>query len=549
MVRVVILLSAAYAGCASDVEKPLGMQSPTPAQEEPSGPSTEEKTPVNAFSCEPGALLPSPRIWRLSRAQYDNSVKSLWGSTQRFTEELTPEPADTSFPGGAAVLRVRAVEVGQFRKAAGLLAEEASGSRFASVFPCPGRGAEAACRRQFVSGLGAKAFRRPLTTDESTRYETLFQSLMSLRDERLAVKGVVEAMLQSPHFLFRTELGVPQGSIRRLTADEIASALAFSLTNAPPDDQLQEAARNGALFDGATRGQHARRLTQSPAGQAALTSFYRQWLQYGQLASATKDPSVVPNFEALRSELVTETDDLLRELSQAGTFATLLEGDTAFVSPSTAALWQVPAPASRQRVSLAAAKRRGILGTPALMATLATAYRSSIVFRGLFVREELLCEEVPAPDGNIDLTIPDLPAGLSRREQLTRQTAPSQCAGCHSLLNPVGFGLEEFDAAGRLRTKEDNNVPIDATGRITSGDLDAPFEGHIQLSHHLARSSSAQACVSRHMFRFLNGRHEKPVDDCRLQDSHSRFIAAGFKLADLPAFAVEPPHFIERSAQ
>ncbi len=522
------------------------------------GSDTEEpRVPAaQAFECMDSdtSTLGSRRIWRLTRRQYDSAAQSLWGSKKTFAAQLSEEVGQNGFLNSAVGLRVRNAEVTQFQQAASELAQEAAGAAFSTVFPCgPGKGADAACQKQFVERFGSQAFRRPLNVAESTRYQSLFGALLTLQDEKLAVQGVVEAMLQSPYFLFRTELGAESVNDRTvLTPHEVASAMSFALTDSSPDEALQKAAADGTLMDTAVRKQQATRLLGTARGQQTALQFYRFWLRYREVAALEKSAALVPNFQSLRGPLLNETDAMVSEAIEKDDVSALFSSTHAFVSKETATLWDEPAPASTgiSRVVLSAkSPRKGILSHPALMSLLATDSRTSIVARGKFVREQFFCDVERDPPGDADLTVPVLPQGLSRRTQLDAKTSPAECASCHVLYNPAGFGMEDFDAVGRFRTQE-NGLPIDASGALFYlGDADGPFQGTAALSTKIASSGDVKRCISLQMFRYLVGRSESAQDGCVLKEAHRQFETAQFRLNALPAHLVTSPQFIQRRTQ
>jgi Protein of unknown function (DUF1592)/Protein of unknown function (DUF1588)/Protein of unknown function (DUF1595)/Protein of unknown function (DUF1585)/Protein of unknown function (DUF1587) len=551
--RTLFLLQVAtvmLAGCVGKVGPTGGMPNGGGAGDDISDPGA----PVTqAFECKDTetSTLGSRRIWRLTRGQYDSAAQALWGSKKTFAAQLSEEVGQNGFLNSATGLRVRSAEVTQFQKAASELAQEAAGTAFSAVFPCgPGKGSDGACQKQFVERMGSQAFRRPLTSAETTRYQSLFGSLLTLQDEKLAVQGVIEAMLQSPYFLFRTELGVDGiGDRTVLTPYEVASAMSFALTDASPDEALRKAAADGSLMDEAVRKQHSIRLLATDRGRGTALQFYRFWLRYRELATLEKSETLVPDFPSIRGPLLNEIDALVTEAIEKDDFAALFSSNHAFLSKATAALWDEPAPASNGslRVSLSSSSpRKGILSHPALLSLLATDSRTSIVARGKFVREQFFCDVERDPPGDADLTVPVLTQGLSRRAQLVAKTAPAECASCHVLYNPAGFGMEDFDAVGRFRTQE-NGLPIDASGElVVLGDADGPFRGTAALATKIARSSDAKRCVSVQMFRYLMGRSESAQDGCALKEAHRQFELAQFRLGGLPMHLLTSPQFIQR---
>ncbi len=530
---------------AGSSDSPGGMTTSMPMPDEP------RPTVKEAFNCSnpDNATLGGRRIWRLTRAQFDNAIAALWGSKKTFAAKLSEEVGQNGFLNSASGLRVRGTEASQFQAAAAELALEAGG-QFATVFGCAvGKGSDLACQKAFVETFGLKAFRRPLSVDEKLRYQKLFADLLVLQDEKTALQGVIEAMLQSPNFLFRTELGdVAKADRSTLNAFEVASALAFSLTDAPPDETLLKTAADQSLLSAEVRVAQSVRLQQTAKGLQTTLNFYRAWLRYQELSTMLKDPSVVTKFDSLRLKLSAEMDETIADTVKSLDAKALFETKSVFLSTDTAPLWtQTPPSASgSSKVTLSDPNRKGVLTSPAVMSVLATDSRTSMVARGKFVREQMFCDVERDPPGDADLTVPPLVAGTTRRAQLDAKTKGSACVGCHALYNPVGFGLEDFDAVGRYRSTE-NGLAIDSSGALIGlGDVDGPFQGGLELSERLASSSDVKRCLSIQMFRYLLGRSEAAADGCALKSAHQRFETAAFALKGLPTHLFASPQFIQR---
>jgi Protein of unknown function (DUF1588)/Protein of unknown function (DUF1592)/Protein of unknown function (DUF1595)/Protein of unknown function (DUF1587)/Protein of unknown function (DUF1585) len=553
-IRGVVLCALTFAGCEGIAvsKQPIPPEQPVPTMTPVVEPQPEPVKAGEAFACaDPTtATTGSRRIWRLTRTQYDNSIRQLLGTTKSFSDRLSGDVGQHLFLNSADGLRVRSTEASQFHDAAAELALEVSTTRFATIFPCGvGKGADATCQKNFVEGFGAKAFRRPLTSAEVTRYQTLFGALLTLKNEALAVQGVVEAMLQSPHFLFRTELGADGASaITTLTPNEVASAMSYSLTDSSPDADLMKAAADGTLLQSSTRVQQAERLLQTAQGNTTSLNFYRTWLRYQEIRQLDKDASVIANFAALRLKLADEMDLTMTDNIRNGDVSALLSSSSMFVSKDTAPFWNVTMTltATPQRVTLDPTVRSGILTSPAVVSVLASTNRTSMVARGKFVREQLMCDAERDPPANADLSVPAPMAGVSRREQLSAKTSGQACASCHSLYNPIGFGMEELDAVGRFRT-DDNLVTVDNSGALVDlAEVTGPFRGTAQLSQRLAQSATLKRCLSVQLFRYLEGRSENLNDSCALKDAHAHFEGDAFRLKHASAGLFSSPSFIQR---
>jgi hypothetical protein len=182
------------------------------------------------------------------------------------------------------------------------------------------------------------------------------------------------------------------------------------------------------------------------------------------------------------------------------------------------------------------------------MSVLAARTRTSPVNRGRFVRERLLCHRIAEPPPDVDTQLPALDPGLTARQQLDAKTSAAACAGCHSLMNPIGFGFEALDGIGRARTN-DNGLPIDDSGTLTSTrDIDGPFRGTAELTLKLASSGQVQECLAVQGFRYVLGRPEASADACAITQIRDRFVAGGLDLKQLYLAIASNEAFVTRKA-
>jgi hypothetical protein len=177
--------------------------------------------------------------------------------------------------------------------------------------------------------------------------------------------------------------------------------------------------------------------------------------------------------------------------------------------------------------------RRGLLEQPGLLALLAKPNQSDPIHRGVFVRERLLCQDLPPPPDDVEIRPPDPSPGASTRERFAEHTADERCAGCHQLIDPIGFGFEAYDAIGRFRTT-DEGVPVDDSGEIVgTTDADGPFEGVRELSSLLAESDQVNECVATQLFRSMVGRRETPLDECSIDHLFERAASEGWSIPEI----------------
>lgn len=379
-----------------------------------------------------------------------------------------------------------------------------------------------------VDELGPKIFRRPLSAMERARY----LGIASTQSPRLAL----EAMLVSPNFLYRSEIGEPDGDTYRLTGYEMATALSYMFWATTPDDELLAAAGRGDLDDAAGVEAQARRLLADERSREVVGELGVQWLGAEEIETATRSETLFPGFtETVRG-------DMLAQLRQ------LVAGAERFDDLYTAA---APAPSAALASFLGGGGDRsaGILTAAAVPASWAHSDQTAPIRRGLFVRQRLLCEQLPPPPPNAG-GIPPVDPDATTRERFAQHTASEFCRGCHQYLDGVGFGFERFDAAGRFR-ETDGGKPVDASGEIT--DLERlgsgtsfSFESLGELGGALAQSEAARSCFVRQMVRFERGYHETLEDRCARLDLEERFAAAGGDIGELMVQIALSPAFRER---
>jgi len=498
--------------------------------------------------CDPkGAALAEPRLWRLTWEQYRNSIHDLLGTEVSIDALPRPFNVDDRFLNEARNLRLRDSEVSALHTLAQTVAKDTVSAHLGQVFACTADQAEdATCKTDFVRDFGLRAFRRPLDDEEAERFEGLYDLGQSKLAGTGGVQVVIEAMLQSPSFLFRSELG--EADAGRLTGFETASALSYFLVDTTPDAELLTAAAAGELDTDEGVETQALRLMKLPEARRAAVGFFEQLFEYGSLDDKTKLPELYPDFDALKPSLRGELASFVEHLvfDSKGDLSTLLTAPYTFADPKVAALYGQMDATGTERIELDPKRRAGVLTMPGLMSVLAGSKRTSVVNRGRFVRARLLCNTIQDPPPDVDVTLPDLKAGLSAREQLEAKTSSGSCAGCHTLMNPVGFGFESLDLLGRERSEE-NGIPIDATGELTgTRDIDGPFEGPVELAHKLASSEQVSECMSIQLFRYAMGRAENSGDACAIVELNRRFEESDHNLRELLLSAVRSDAFLNR---
>lgn len=498
---------------------------------------------------EPAIFEPSPGSFRrLTTSAFRNSLEDLLGGPVSLGETEPDSWAVGGLPTVSAAevaISPRGVELYQVAIEAAVDELFADTQRRDAVLGCqPTTVDDPACFQSFVATFGRRAFRQPLTTAQVDRYTALVgEAANVLGDAHAGMKAGMVGLLTSPYFLYRIERGEPTSSGEsehwQYTSHEAASRLSYFLTNSTPDEQLLDAADRGELQTAEELRAHAERLLDSEAGRESVGNFAAELFQLPLIESRAKDPGLFPDYtETLQSAMAAEVPAMLQAIvfDRRESALELFTTQSTFVNDELAALYGIPgpnaAPGSLGPVELPSdGLRAGLLGTAGILSLFANQKEGSPTLRGKFVREAILCQEMPPPPANVSTILPDPPAGVAytKRELLELHMAEPTCATCHALLDPIGLTMENFDAIGKFR-EMDEGQEIDVAGDLSG----VPFNGPVQLGRLLADMPETAACLATHMYRYATGHVENSAErDTVLADLITLFQANGYDLRDL----------------
>ncbi|MCU0700348.1 MAG: DUF1588 domain-containing protein [Myxococcaceae bacterium] len=532
---VVSLALVALAGC--------------PKQPEP------EEIPPPMGECDGVAERTPMRL--LTRAEYDNTIADLLGDTSNPSRDFPREPIVHGFDNDAKSLQVTDESVTRYLEAAEALAANVVKTQRARVVPC--QTTNAACADQFIATTGRRLFRRTLTIEEKAAFTTFFNQVQASPGATFdtAVEWTLQVMLQSPQFLYRFEEGQTPNSkwdMRTpLVGPELASRLSYLLWASTPDDTLLDLAEAGQLADPAVLEAQTRRLLSDARANRGRMRFFSLWLRTGDVAGLSKDPVNYPNFTpALAQAWQTSLDLFIKDtLARDGTLKGLLTSDRLFANQLMESyVSQSGLGAEFTPVTMPEPQRLGLLTQPGFLARLSSPDQSSPIRRGIFVLEKLMCQPPPPPPPGIAITAPAPNTGTTTRERFSQHSTDPNCAGCHRLIDPVGFGFENYDGLGAWRTTE-NGKPVNASGEIVSaGDstLVGAFTGATQLARRLADSRQVHDCVASEWTRFAMGRDLGAGDACSLTQIQDTFSKSQGKFDDLLVAIVMSDTFRTRPA-
>lgn len=499
------------------------------------------------------ALAASPRAFRrLTTTQFRNALKTLFGDDIRVGPVEEDTRASGLFVIDAASIVTTLSGVEQYQSAVdGVLDQVFSdATRRAALVGCvPQLSAGDACTQHFLSRFGRLAFRRALTPAEQARYAGV--AVNASGDGFDGIRLALSGLLQSPNFLYRTELGKPspeRADALVLSDLELASKLAFFLWNAPPDDALLSVAEGGGLSTTEGAKAQALRLLSEPAGRRAISGFASDLFWIDRLDTIAKDAALYPQFtptlkSAMKIDFLNKWETVAFA-SNAGTLE-LFTTRAATVNQELAAFYGVAAPGATADTFVsvelpAGGERVGILGSAAWLSMFGNQKEGSPTLRGKFIREVLTCTAIPPPPTNVDTTLQDPPVGVvtTKRERLSAHATQPTCAGCHGLMDPVGFALEHFDATGSYR-ELDNGKPVDSSGALDG----VAYAGLPGLARALTDSDKARRCLVGHLYDYATGATGSPGEDSAVDQLTAAFVQSGYRIPELLASLVQSDGF------
>lgn len=493
----------------------------------------------SAFACDRKAAVdpgPAP-LQRLTPAQYAATAHDLFGSDLELADVLPAEASASHI--GLAQPDPSLVDVENYAAAARRVREhvESNVARFAPCTAGTDAAAARGCALRFLERLGPRIYRGALEGGDIEGLLTVFG--VGYQGSRYAsgIGLMVQAMLQAPRFLYRPELGdlalEREGAVP-LTGYEVASRLSFAFWNSGPDEALLEAARTGVLDTSKGVAEQALRLSADPRAQQSFRDFLRVWFGLSDWDTVEKDPRVFPSWsEQAQAQLDIQSEAFFDAVlfKSDGTLGSLFGLDAAAFAPAGMEDWMGQGDGSA----------KGLLSLPALLSRHSKPTESFPIYRGLFVREQLLCQALPPPPNNVG-DPPEPATGVTSRERFEQHSSDPACRGCHTLIDPLGFAFENYDAIGRFR-KLDEGHAIDASGQLVGTDVDGPFADLAELSDLLASSETVRACTARQWFRFTMQRFEQTADGCSMRTLTEAFAESGESFEALRTAIVQTPAF------
>lgn len=500
--------------------------------------------------CTSGEDVLPRRLRLLTNREYANTVNDLLGVSSGATlaANFEPDSKVKGFDNNATAGKVGNGRMDAYWNAA----KEVSASvNLSNLMSCTTSTPRDQCANTFVPAFGKRAFRRPLTSAEQTSYISLFR-LGASNDA--GARLVIQGMLSSPNFLYRSEIGTTLSGTGSLSAYETATLLAYTFTGSMPDATLFTEADNNRLSTPAQLRTQAERLLATTKAGPQFAHFGMQWLHVDDVANLQRDRTLYPQFNStVGTAMKTELETFLKEifLKPGYKIADVFSPGFTYLNGSLASYYGIGGVSGEQFQKVATdARRGGVLHMGAINTTLATVKESHPIHRGLLVRRNLLCQEFAPPPPNVGEVEP-LDPNKPTRQRFAAHTNNENCQSCHQYIDNIGFGFENYDAVGRFRTLEGNNIPVDASGNISGLAVMTETDNYAfsdlrGLSNVLATSGAeaTSKCVTRQYQRFAMGVSEP--NQCAVDASYSRWQGKSTDLRDMMLETVTSPSYLNR---
>lgn len=484
------------------------------------------------------AIAEKPLL-RLTYSQYRNALRDALQVTDAPLTLLPEELAADSYYNHASAQVPGDALIDAYSQIASDVAAKIVGdtARRSALVGCSPKPTVAdPCLHGFVDRTSKRLYRRPLAPEDLGHL--LDFAIQDAKDGWGAVQNAIEAMLQSPRFLYRVEPAVAAAErpgIARFDGYAMASRLSLTLVNTLPDEELSQLAAQDKLATASDVLTQAQRLLQHEGAKEGAREFYRQWLAVDSILSRVKDVKTFPTFSTdLLKSMEAETFAIASEYAAAQKpFLDILTADHTFVDTRLAALYGLPTAGTTPGTltpSPVASGRLGILSQGTFLANQSNPVETSPTQRGLFVTTRLLCldRQNPVMTTPVDDPTPDVPK--TKRQSMELVHAQGGCQSCHKQMDGIGFGFEGFDSLGGRRTT-DNGLPIDDDGILVLGAKEIPYRGPVELAQRLRAAPEVEACMVRHLIRWGLGR-DLVTGEGTAEEAGAKALATSFATTD-----------------
>ncbi|WP_125784582.1 DUF1592 domain-containing protein [Pseudoalteromonas rubra] len=474
----------------------------------------------------------------LTQTEYQNTVEDLLGVDFEVSDGLSPD-SQVGFFINNTHAAVQPSNYSNYLLVAEEIAQWVADNGYSPALSCAAINED--CANRLIDELAPQIFRRPLTQDEADSYRLIATGFFNNNDVAAGMQLALEGLLSSPQFIYRHELGEanPDNSeldydAFELTSWEMATFLSYTFTGSSPDQLLWQAAERDELRDEAHIIAHANRLAEQ--AKPVLGDFVGSWLGTGSLEVASKDQDHYPGFANLVPAMKAEINETFSYIMTQPDekFGSLYTANFTFVNQLLANHYNIPGVSGDDMQKVETTQRGGILANGAFMSRWAEVDESHPILRSVRVRRRMLCQDQPDPPAGTFEAREQRLAELSdllqdptttNRLKYHSLTEGQPCSSCHEkYINPMGFGMEDFDAVGNIRNQDNNGNVINASGTLYAPEKYAqvsdfvPFNGTKQLGAVIADLSSAQSCLPQQMFRYVMGVGHDSIDPTSEED-------------------------------
>jgi hypothetical protein len=520
----------------------------TPSAGESEGDETGTETGDDGEPACEGEPSDRANLRRLTRFEYNNTVRDLLGDDTRPANVFPSEELGNGFGNDANAQPVSSLLAEQYNTVAEDVAVRATESpeKLGVLAPCAASitdttdaATEAACAEELVEDLATRAYRRPLVAGELEELLELREAIRAETDFATSIAGVLEALLQSPDFLYRIERGtVDEDGRRRPTGHEMATRLSYLLWGTMPDDELFAAAEAGELSTAEGVRAHAERLLDDERARPVVRFFFDNLLPISALSQLERDPALYPTYTSQIGALMREETQTFLEheiFEGSGTWPGALTAPYTFVNQPLAEFYGIPGVQGEEfrKVDLDTSQRLGLLTQAGVVAGTIHSNTTNPVVRGAFVVRNIMCSDIPLPPSELadEVKPPDPGSGPTARDRYSQHSEDTACRGCHALMDPVGLAFENYDPVGLWRDTE-NGVTIDASGSVPSV-AGSEAAGPVELVQIIAAAEQTQACFVERWSDFAYGRTRAAADECTQLRLEEEFTAAGHDVRTL----------------
>jgi hypothetical protein len=494
-------------------------------------------------------------IRRLNRVEYNNTIRDLLGVRFQPAKDFPADDVGYGFDNIGDVLSLPTILMEKYLAAAEKIVQEAFKSpqlRKRILIAQPGKNpAEAA--RKIIGSFARRAFRRPGTPQEVDRLARFVELARKNGDNfETGIQLALQAVLVSPHFLFRIELDREPNNpkaIHPISEYELATRLSYFLWSSMPDEELFRLAGQGALRKPGTLEGQVQRMLKDAKARSLVDNFSGQWLQTRNLQTANPNPAQFPTFnDALRADMLRETALFFEAVMKENrSILDFLDADFSFLNERLARHYGIAGVKGDQfrRVKLAGDQRGGVLTQASILTITSNPTRTSPVKRGKWILENILGTPPPPPPPNVPELKEDKKVVLSGslRQRMEQHRANPTCATCHQRMDPLGFGFENFDAVGAWRTK-DGTFTIDSSGTLPGG---VSFKGPKELKSILkGKKKEFARCLSEKMLTYALGRGLEYYDKCAVDRIAENLAKQQYRFTSLVIEVVKSDPFQKR---